>query len=226
MVTTATVHKDRKKDCPAWKATCSCGVPHHYQKLCIKKGIPPPPKDKETKKEEELNSVVTHQAFQLEHGNRKSSRKSGRSVQKDEKESLIKREELLSISTAISFKNKTIRNVFKQSTWKKNYQNSSFYETACRNWVAFQAPDNAHQAKVKPVLQQTKMSWWSEGPGFIVWIVKYITFYLLFYLICTIHSISCGLKTMIVSCRLFADFFYPWFTIILPEHFYLNYTMG
>ena len=59
MATTATVHKDRKKDCPAWKATCSCGVPHHYQKLCIKKGLPPPPKDKETKKEEELNSVVT-----------------------------------------------------------------------------------------------------------------------------------------------------------------------
>ena len=34
-------HKDRKKECPAWSAKCSCGVPHHYQRLCRRNGVPP-----------------------------------------------------------------------------------------------------------------------------------------------------------------------------------------
>ena len=34
-------HKDRKKECPAWSAKCPCGVPHHYQRLCRRNGVPP-----------------------------------------------------------------------------------------------------------------------------------------------------------------------------------------
>ena len=33
-------HKDRKKECPAWSAKCPCGVPHHYQRLCRRNGVP------------------------------------------------------------------------------------------------------------------------------------------------------------------------------------------
>ena len=36
------LHSDRKKECPAWSAKCLCGVPHHYQHLCKRKGVPPP----------------------------------------------------------------------------------------------------------------------------------------------------------------------------------------
>ena len=34
-------HADRKKSCHAWTAKCSCGMPHHYQHLCRRKGVPP-----------------------------------------------------------------------------------------------------------------------------------------------------------------------------------------
>ena len=34
-------HSDSKKECPAWAAKCPCGVPHHYQHLCRRKGVPP-----------------------------------------------------------------------------------------------------------------------------------------------------------------------------------------
>ena len=34
-------HTDRKKECPAWTAKCPCGINHHYQHLCRRKGIPP-----------------------------------------------------------------------------------------------------------------------------------------------------------------------------------------
>ena len=33
-------HRDRKKECPAWAAKCPCTIPHHYQHLCSRKGIP------------------------------------------------------------------------------------------------------------------------------------------------------------------------------------------
>ena len=55
-------HKDRKKECLAWKSTCTCDIGHHHKHLCSRKGIPPPPRavaDKEEKKskEEEHGSV-------------------------------------------------------------------------------------------------------------------------------------------------------------------------
>ena len=57
-------HSDRKKDCPAWAAKCPCGVPHHYQHLCRRKGVSDPPKPetvtdkpKNTSKENTAGSV-------------------------------------------------------------------------------------------------------------------------------------------------------------------------
>ena len=59
-------HKDRKKDCPAWKSTCTCGIGHHYHHLCSRKGIPPPPRaaaDKEQKKSKvEEHGSVQHRS--------------------------------------------------------------------------------------------------------------------------------------------------------------------
>ena len=42
-------HADRKKECPAWSSNCSCGIPHHYQHLCTRKGKPPAAKAEPTK---------------------------------------------------------------------------------------------------------------------------------------------------------------------------------
>ena len=47
------MHKDRQKECPAWKSICSCVIPHHYQALCTRKGIPPPPREKGRRVEED-----------------------------------------------------------------------------------------------------------------------------------------------------------------------------
>ena len=44
-------HSDSKKECPAWAAKCPCGVPHHYQHLCRRKGVPPTTKQDSPKPE-------------------------------------------------------------------------------------------------------------------------------------------------------------------------------
>ena len=46
-------HADRKKECPAWNAKCSCGINRHYQHLCTRKGKPPAAKAEPTKPDTE-----------------------------------------------------------------------------------------------------------------------------------------------------------------------------